>query len=121
MPTGHYQTKETRKKISAKLLGIKRSQETIRKMKLGQFMEKSTGWLGDNANYFTKHHWVRDHYGNPSYCVDCGKTGKKVNGRWIIEWSNFDHRYGRSKEDYVGRCKKCHIKYDRENNIYRSK
>ena len=50
-------------------------------------------------------------------CEDCGKIGEIHNGRWNIQWSNIDHEYRRVRDDYNGRCPKCHRKYDDENNL----
>lgn len=79
--------------------------------------EKHWNWKGENASYNAKHWWIRTNYEHPLKCEDCGQPGEKINGKWNIEWSNKDHLYKRVREDYKGRCKKCHRKYDKENNL----
>ena len=83
---------------------------------------KCASWKGEIAGYGAKHKWIRDNYGNPPYCEDCGKLGKVSKGHWNIDWSNCDHKYRRVRKDYNGRCKKCHIKYDKlvNNNVKRN-
>jgi hypothetical protein len=74
--------------------------------------EKSVDWKGESASYGVKHRWIRKNYSNPLKCETCGEIGKKIGRRWNIDWSNKDHKYRRVREDYVGRCQKCHTKYD---------
>ena len=74
--------------------------------------EDNWNWKGENASVDSKHIWIRNHYGNPPECEDCGKMGEKVNGQWNIDWSNVDHSYRRVREDYTGRCSSCHRIYD---------
>lgn len=61
--------------------------------------------------YPNLHYWVRKHKPYPQKCNDCGKINKR------LEWSNIDHRYRLVLDDYVARCKKCHVKYDFDNNL----
>ena len=79
--------------------------------------EKSINWKGDKAKYKAKHCWIIANYGHPIKCEDCGKVGTYTGRSWNIHWSNKDHLYRRVREDYTGRCQKCHIKYDRKNKI----
>lgn len=66
------------------------------------FMESGYG-------YHTIHDWVHLRLGKAIKCVECGKDY----GR--IEWANISHEYKRDLSDWKSLCKKCHVKYDREN------
>jgi len=78
--------------------------------------DKSYEWKGEKASYRAKHHWIEKHKGKPKKCEHCGKIGEKIKGRWNVDWANIDHKYRRVLADYIGLCKKCHGKYDKENN-----
>ena len=80
--------------------------------------EDNWNWKGENASVDSKHIWIRNHYGNPPCCEDCGEEGYYIiksnrAKQWTIQWSNCDHKYRRLREDYNGRCVKCHRKYDK--------
>jgi len=79
---------------------------------------KVTSYKKEGATSAAKHQWIIYNYGNPPYCEDCGKVGVKVNRQWNIDWSNIDHKYKRERDNYIGRCKNCHEKYDQ---IYNNK
>ena len=83
------------------------------------FKEESFNWKGEDASLNAKHSWIRRNYGYPPYCEDCGKIGEKHNNQWNIDWSNVDHSYRRVREDYNGRCRSCHRKYDIKYNSYK--
>ena len=88
---GHITTEDTKRKIS-----LKNSK-------------------GDDVGYKGVHKWLFKNYGNPVFCEDCGKVGgfsKTIKPTWSIHWSNKDHKYRRRREDYNGRCTKCHKRYD---------
>jgi len=68
--------------------------------------EEKAAWKGDGVSYRELHKWVRRHKGKPGKCIDCGKPA--------LDWSNFDGKYRRRLEDFVPRCRSCHIKYDRD-------
>lgn len=83
------------------------------KKKLGLTGEKCHWWKGENAGIVSKHLWITKHRGKPNYCEICKRTDRKK-----YEWSNKDHKYSRKLEDYQRLCKKCHIRYDIENNNF---
>jgi len=114
---GRPQSEEVKKKISLGLLGHKTSQETRDKIGVANKDEKHGMWEGEKAVYSSKHCWILRNYGNPTHCEDCGLIGKKGKRSWNIDWSNVDHKYRRKIEDYVGRCRSCHMKYDYKNNL----
>lgn len=99
---------EIKRKISLANTGRIVSQETRTKLSERQKRDKNYGWLGDKAKYSAKHKWLSRNIGKPASCIDCGKTDGK------IQWSNVDHKYRHSPEDYVGRCPKCHAQYDKK-------
>jgi hypothetical protein len=75
-------------------------------------MEKHPQWKGDKVSYNTLHRWVQRRLGKPQKCCDCGMEGRRVNGRWNIWWSNKSGQYKRDLNDWEGRCRVCHYKYD---------
>lgn len=84
---------------------------------IDNYMNNSLGsknkyWKGMKADYSTKHIVLRRHNGNPKKCEMCGIVGKKLNGRWTIEWANISGNYKRNINDYKGLCKKCHCRFD---------
>lgn len=68
-------------------------------------------WKGNNATYSTLHEWIRKKRGKASNykCEDCGKQAR--------DWANIYHTYSRNLEEYVPLCRKCHIDYDKHNNL----
>lgn len=81
--------------------------------------ETHPGWKGEEVKHSGCHLYIRNNYGNPKKCEDCGKVGQKVGRNWNIDWSNCDHKYKRIREDYKGRCRSCHQKYDIKNGLRR--
>lgn len=134
-------SEETKRKIALALTGRKRqppwntgksgyktqpcSEERKKKISIansgknnGMFGKIPHNWLGEKASYYSKHAWVVRHFGHPQICEDCGKKGFLSKKRWNIEWSNNSNQYLRDISDYTGRCKKCHIKYDKKNGFW---
>jgi len=121
---GKHPSEETRKKLSlshkgnTNTLGMHWKMREKTKKRIGfankgnGLYEKNANWKGDKIGCGGVHTWIRRHHGNPTHCEDCGLEGRKINGRWNIDWSSIDHNYTRNKEDYIGRCQKCHKKYD---------
>jgi hypothetical protein len=109
---GHIITKahrETRKKNG----WFKDLDATKKRMSIAKISkyteEKGLDWKGDKAGRSAMHKWVEKWKGRPKYCEDCGLDDPNK----IYHWSNVDHRYRRILEDYIRRCPKCHIKYDK--------
>jgi hypothetical protein len=80
--------------------------------------DKNNKWKGEDTSITAKHRWIVKNYGNPPCCEDCGEEGYYIiksnrAKQWTIQWSNCDHKYRRLREDYNGRCVKCHRKYDK--------
>lgn len=73
--------------------------------------EKHPHWKGKKASYSSIHKWVRRKKGKPPKCIDCGVVKDK------LDWSNVSHKYLRDLNDYVGRCRSCHRKYDKKKSI----
>jgi len=78
--------------------------------------DKHSSWKGDEVGYHALHCWVLRRKGNPKFCEHCGKKGIMLKRFWSIDWANIDHKYRRVLDDYIGLCKKCHSKYDKEHN-----
>lgn len=114
---GFFHTEETKTKISLINIGRRHTPETCIKISLAKKLFNNPLWKGDGAGKPSKHMWIKNNYGSPSHCEMCGKIGKKLNGRWNIDWSNINHQYRRTREDYQGLCCKCHCKYDKEKGL----
>lgn len=71
--------------------------------------ENHPGWKGNNVGYFVLHKWVRKNKGKAKRCIFCGSTSN-------VQWANKSHTYSRNLDDWLELCKKCHVKYDIENN-----
>lgn len=96
----------------------------ITKVNPGWFNKEDTPWnkglvgvmptpknhKGDAVGYSALHDWVERVLGKPNKCEHCGVTDKRM------EWANKSHEYKRVKDDWIRLCKKCHVKYDRQNN-----
>ena len=82
--------------------------------KEGQFAnEKHWKWKGGIYPEKQKVHvWVVKHRGKASEhkCEYCDKQA--------LDWSNKNHSYLYVLDDYQSLCRKCHIRYDIENNGY---
>lgn len=70
-------------------------------------------WQGDKPSYMALHNWLKRTFGNPKLCEHCGKNGKKVNGKWNIDWAKIRGKtYNRRRLCFFGLCRKCHMQYD---------
>jgi len=78
--------------------------------------EKHPFWKGEEASLESKHCWVKRRLGTPRKCEHCGTTEAK-----LYDWANKDHKYRRVLSDWIRLCRKCHIKYDHENNATKLK
>ena len=110
--TGRKLSDSVKKKISDKLMGRKMSLEAII-----NFIKARKGKpIKSKILKASMHQWIYSIKGYPKKCIDCGEIGKKVQRaiykRWNIHWSNIDHKYSRNPDDYIGRCPRCHKKYD---------
>lgn len=94
------------------LKGIHLSPDT--EWKEGQYAgENHYNWKGGISPPKQKTHiWVIRHKGKASnYKCKCGKQA--------LDWSNKKHDYKKNLDDYVARCRKCHIAYDVKYNGYK--
>lgn len=94
-------SKEHRANLSSSHLGI-------------QANDNNGMWKGENASYIAIHAWVRRHYGVPVKCQFCGK--EKTTPR-SVQWANIDHKYRRTREDWLMLCCSCHKKHDIEKGL----
>lgn len=102
---GYKQTKQQRDKIALALKGNKNA--------LGKLLsQKHPSWKGDDAQYGTKHSWVRRNFGKQKFCSLCGKKGKKISGKWNIHWANKSGKYSRERKDWLALCTQCHNNRD---------
>jgi len=68
--------------------------------------EKHPLWKGDNASYFAKHIWMKQHAGKASKCIECGAT------EGYFQWANVSGKYLRKFSDWKELCIRCHQRYD---------
>lgn len=74
--------------------------------------EVHPGFKGDAAGYVAIHAWVARRLGRPKNCEHCEATEN-------LDWANKSGEYLRDLDDWIGLCRSCHMKYDRENNIWK--
>ena len=84
-----------------------------KKHSVGEKGERHHAWKGDNVSNSSLHQWVQSKLGKPRLCSSCGSSEEKA-----YDWANKDHTYKRNLNDWIRLCRKCHIRYDRENNNY---
>lgn len=125
MAKGVYKRTEAHNKAnSLSKRGIKRNEETRKRMSIAQtgtkkpwittknketLNEKHWAWKGDKASYNAKHKWVEKRLGKPHYCEHCKRTNLKHRQ---YHWANVSRNYLRIVSDWIRLCAKCHAKYD---------
>lgn len=92
--------------------GFRHTKESKEKMSKARKGENNPLWKGDQASYFSKHSWMRNNYGNPPFCQECGKKGEKNKGVWNLHWANISGEFRRDIKNWRGLCVRCHKKYD---------
>lgn len=66
-----------------------------------------------SMTYGAIHDWLHDTFGSPSHCEKCGVIGRKIIGKWNIEWAKVHGvSYDRKRENFKWLCTHCHIEYD---------
>lgn len=122
---GQPRSQETKKLISKRLKGRKKSQTEIEnhrrsvkgrhlspetEFKKGELSnEKNPLWKGKDVSYSGAHHWIARHRGKPHYCEHCKRSDL---GHRQYNWANISGEYKRDLNDYIRLCAKCHKKYD---------
>ena len=119
---GKHPSEKTRKKMRMRALERWQDEEYRMNMSIKHKLprpfienEKHPGWKGDKVGYSGLHWWIRRKLGSPSNCKNCGIGGKKIGGRWSIEWANKSGEYKRDFNDWIPLCSLCHRRYDLEN------
>lgn len=69
----------------------------------------SPTWKGDAIGYSMIHRWMKQTFGQPTECEDCGKT---VESGSKIHWANKSGKYKRERIDWMRLCMRCHMIYD---------
>lgn len=95
---GHKTSKETRQKISRATMG----RDAVKG-------ERHYLWKGERVSYSGLHIWLKNNFGQPNICEECGK---KKQGHYI-HWANKSGEYKRVREDWIRLCAKCHWWFDR--------
>ena len=79
------------------------------RFKKGQYSGKSNPqWKGNKAGIVAIHSYIKNHYGKPNKCEDCGTTKAKK-----FEWANISGEYHRDIKDFKRLCTKCHRAFDK--------
>lgn len=73
-------------------------------------LETHPRWKGHGAGYIAKHNWIKNLFGSPNQCENCGFVSD--NNR-KIHWANRSGNYLRNKDDWMRLCVPCHSIYDR--------
>lgn len=74
-------------------------------------MPTPPNFKGADVGYHALHDWVSRHRGKATTCEYCGSTH-------YVQWANKTHEYKRELGDWLELCRKCHVRYDRENNAW---
>lgn len=61
----------------------------------------------DQLSYSVLHMRIRERYGTPSECENCGTTESKK-----FEWANLSGEYRIDRDDWARLCCQCHRRYD---------
>lgn len=106
---------ETRKKmsISAKKRWIDPKYESYRKSHINRMTGKNNpNWIKNRnkISYQSKHDFIRNKYGRPMFCENCGSENSKA-----FDWANISKQYKLNIDDWLRLCRRCHILYDRDN------
>jgi len=101
--------------------GRTHSLETKERMRLSALkrIEKSphtipdnTGRIKEDAGYEALHAWAHKYFEKKITCQHCGATQH-------LDWASREGNYTRDRKDWLILCRKCHMAYDRENNIWK--
>lgn len=90
--------------LGSKLPASEKQKKTIAKLRKGIFTAETYGAI---------HYWVRVTLGEPTECELCGDKNRH---KKHYHWSNKNHLYKRSKEDWQRLCVSCHRIYDKKYN-----
>lgn len=83
------------------------------KVKLSRTGKNSPSWKGLRVGYQLLHAWLREKYGNPKECEQCGKIGTSNNSKWTIQWAlKKGRKYLRRRDNFMQLCRSCHARYD---------
>lgn len=109
----HSVSEETRKMISERQWGKRRSKKTKKKISstlTGRYRsEASPHWKGNKISYSALHKWIHKHYGSPGKCEKCGF---KSQSNRKIHWARKPGTHSREKRDWMRLCVPCHKNHD---------
>ena len=111
---GIKRSNETKKRMSIgqKTLHHNRSHSEETKRKIGKATKKFHGGKNEIVGtpvYWKVHRWIKKQLGQPDKCERCkriGLTGHK------IHWANKSQEYKFDVQDWIRLCASCHNKYD---------
>ena len=108
--SGHKCSSKMKDRLRKLFLGKKLSEEHKQALKKPKLNGASKYWFGSRSEYKSLHHWVNRHFGQPSICEECGKSGLKNHQ---IHWANISGSYLKERIDWQRLCAKCHAKKDK--------
>jgi hypothetical protein len=108
----YFRTKEWKQAMSKRLKGkpspikgIKRSEETKRKLSLSKMSEKNPNWKVDGVGSPALHYWIRRHKPRVALCENCKKQKP-------LDAANISGEYKRDINDFKWLCRHCHMMED---------
>ena len=111
--TGLKRSEETRKRISESRLGEKNpfygrhhTPEVMARITAAHKGEKNNWWRGDDVGYKGVHKWARLNVPTTGRCQICGDNKKK------LQIANISGKYLRRINDWLWLCVLCHMIYD---------
>lgn len=100
---------KSRKLMSLKGIGRKKTDITKAKMRLSKIGPKNPTWKGDDVGYAALHSWVRRNKPKPDLCEACNKNSP-------YDLANISGEYKRELLDWEWLCRKCHMISDNRMN-----
>lgn len=90
----------------------KHTEESKRKIGIGNKGEKNGQWKGDSVGYAAIHDYIKYYKPKPEACESCGRNVS------LLDLANISQEYRRDLDDWEYICRSCHMNKDgRINNL----
>lgn len=96
---------KTRKLLSLKSIGRKKTSEHRRKISVAVSSENNGMWKGNKAGLDAIHVWVTKRFPKTKLCQACKKVPP-------LDLANVSQKYKRVVSDWIWLCRKCHMLSD---------